>query len=271
VFAGGRIFTRSSLGKLVCTDHRPRATPETEAAAATQAAPSPALPDARSLFARHLELVGGAERVRRPRSIRWRGQYELRSMGVRSTTVEIQQLAPDLRREEIQFPRGDPSKVIRVFDGELAYELNRVQGNRILDEDAQREARQTSGLYAAADWESAYASVRTVGLIEFADRPAYRVEARLATGSAPAPTASRSVYFDAATGFLLGRAGETEAIVIYDDWRAFDGLHLPMFEKRFLPGSGVEETLRFQEVVFDDVTPEAFARPAEIQALLDKR
>jgi outer membrane protein assembly factor BamB len=271
VFAGGRIFTRSSLGRLVCTDHRPRTAPAAEAAAATQTAPSPAPPDARSLFARHLELVGGAERVRRPRSIRRTGEYELRSMGVRSTTVEIQQLAPDLRREVIQFPRGDPSQVIRVFDGEVAYELNRVQGNRILDEDAQREARQTSGLYAAADWESAYASVQTVGLVEFADRPAYRVEARFAAGPATAPAASRSVYFDVATGFLLGRAGETEAIVIYDDWRAFDGLYLPMYEKRFLPGTGIEETLRLREVVFDDVVPEAFARPPEIQALLDKR
>ena len=120
-------------------------------------------------------------------------------------------------------------------------------------------------MHAAADWESAHSSMHTAGIVEFADRPAYRVDTWLAAGTA------RTVYFDVATGFLLGRESETEAIVIYDDWRAFDGLVLPMFEKRFLRDTGVEEILRFQEVEFDTVTPEAFARPPEIQALLDER
>lgn len=263
VFAGGRIYTRSSLGEVACTDHRRK--PAGAGTLPHEKAPSPALPDARSLFARHLERVGGAERVRRPRSIRWKGSFEMRAMGVLSTTVEIQQLVPDLRREEIQFPRGDPRKVIRVFDGEIAWELNRIQGDRILDGDAQREARQASDLYAAASWESTYSSLQTAGIVEFADRPAYLVDALLAGGPA------RRVYFDVATGFLLGHEGENEALVIHDDWRAFDGLHLPMFEKRFLPHTGIVEVLRIQTVEFDTVAAAAFARPPEIQALLEKR
>jgi outer membrane protein assembly factor BamB len=261
VFAHGRIYARSSLGDVVCTDHRGGATP----APAPAERAAPALPDARSLFARHLELVGGAGRVRAVRSLRMRGEFELLSMGVRSVAVEVQQLAPDLRREEIQFPHGLPDKVVRVFDGEIAWELNRVLGDRILEEDDWREARESWALHAAADWERSYRSMRTAGLVEFADRPAYRVETVLASGT------PRTVYFDAATGFLLGREGESEAVVVYDGWRAFDGLWLPTYEKRFLEHTGIEETLRFREVELDTVAPEAFARPAKIVELLEQR
>jgi len=263
VFAGGRIYARSSLGELVCRDHRQAPTPAAPLALVADA--TAALPDARSLFATHLERVGGAERVRALRSLRMKGTFELRAMGVRSVAVEVQRLAPDLLREEIQFPHGLPDKVVRVFDGELAWELNRVLGDRLLDADACREARESDALHAAADWEQSYRSMRTVARVEFAERPAYRVDTVLASGT------PRTLFFDVASGFLLGREGASEAVVVWDDWRTFDGLALPMLEKRFLEDTGVEEVLRFQEVEFDRVTPDAFARPPKVLQLLEQR
>jgi len=81
----------------------------------------------------------------------------------------------------------------------------------------------------------------------------------------------RSVYFSVETGLLTGRKSDQEAIAVFDDYREFDGLWLPTLEKYFVPGTGIEETFRTEEVEFTDIDAALFERPASIQELVEQR
>jgi outer membrane protein assembly factor BamB len=255
VFAQGRVYVRSSLGELVCLVMDGGA----EAPRSSEASPS-VLPDARALFERHLELVGGKARVEALVSLRRRGTFECRALGVQSVPIVLEERAPALRREEIGLPRGLPGKVVRGFDGELAWELNPIRGDGLLDAAGQREARDEPGLHATARWADELRGARTRGAVSFAGRRAWKVEASLASGTV------RHYYFDRESGYLCGRDGVDQATVVWDDWRVEGGLAFPMFERREVRDTGVIEVLRFETLELDAVPAEAFRRPAELSA-----
>ena len=123
------------------------------------------------------------------------------------------------------------------------------------------EAHDASELFAAADFARLYPEMRTTALATFDQRPCYRVEAVTRRGTA------RTLWFDAATGLLAGREGAHESLVVLDEYREFDGLHLATLERRFAPDTGIEELLRIARVEFVPVDPALFARPPAILQL----
>lgn len=253
VFSHGRIYTRSSLGELVCTDHRGGEAPP--ASAEVPRGATVELPTATSLFERHLELVGGRARVEALVSVRRAGTFQRRALGVVSVPVTLEERAPALRREEIGLPRGLPGKVVRAFDGDLAWELNPIRGDALRDEAGQREARDEPGLHAAASFARDHRELRTVEAVPFAGRRAWKVAATLVSGAA------RNYYFDTETGYLLGRDGEDQAEVVLGEWRTERGLAFPMLERREERDTGALEVVRFTTLELDSVSAEAFRRP----------
>ena len=262
--AGGRIYVRSGLGELVARDHRGAA--QAAAAAAAVDAEAAARPAAGELFARHLERIGGAEALRAHASMRLSGTFEMRSVGFPPVPMEIVLAAPDRVRRQVKLPGGREGHSVRVFDGELGFELNPYLGDTLADADLQREYEDTAGLHAAADWREHYRAMETTGLVDFADRPCWRVDAVTASGT------PRAVYFSVATGFLVGREAPTESAVVFDDYRPVDDLLVPMLRRVFLHGTGIEEIWRVERVELDvPVAPELFARSDEIRALLEQQ
>ena len=118
---------------------------------------------------------------------------------------------------------------------------------------------------AASESAALYTSTRTVARVLFDERDCYRVEAELRDGR------RRTLHFDAATGLLAGREAEDEALVVYRDYRPFDGLLLPTFERVFRPDGGIEETLRVETVTFETPPEGCFARGERVEALLSER
>ncbi len=268
--AGGRILARNNRGRLVCRDHRgatSAATPVARAAAAE-------LPSAELLLARHLAAIGGAEALAKHPAIHLVGTYEQRSVGFVPAPFEVRWSAPDRRRVEIQFPPpldqlfakdGVPGRLARVCDGELAFERNPYRGDKLLTPAEEREERIGAHLGAAAEGATLYALLTTTARVPFDERECLRVSATTHDER------HRTLYFDAATGLLAGREAEDEALVIYRDYKAFDGLLLPTFERVFRPDGGIEETFRVEEVTFEPAPEGCFERGERIEALLKER
>jgi len=267
VFAHGRIYARSSLGELVCLDQRGPVVPESvSGAGADREAPAEAAaPAARDLFARHLELVGGRESLLALRSLRRSGTFQRRSVGVTRVPAVLEELAPDRRRAELGLPRGLRGQVVRVFDGEEAWELNPIRGDARLAAAEQREARDEPGLHAAATFERDHREFGAVVGAHFAGRSAWKVVTTLASGRA------RNYYFDAQTGCLLGRDGPEEATVVLGDWRVERGLAFPMLERREEHDTGALEVLRFESLQLDGVADEGWARPEDLPIRTDEQ
>ncbi len=260
VIANGRIYVRSSLGELICRDHRASA----PIAAAAPVAPEGNLPEASALFAGHLTAIGGEDALRKHTSMRLTGTFEMRAVGFKPVEFEIQRMAPNRVWRRFQAPTGMPGHITRVFDGEVAYELNAFYGNKLSTDEVRREYRETSDFYAAATYAERYRSMKTHGQVELAGRPCWRVDAVTAEGT------ERSVYFSVETGLLVGRDGPTESIAIFDDYKPFDGVLLPTLEKYFVQDTGIEETWRIETVELDAVDETVFDLPEKIRELLEK-
>ncbi len=260
VLAGGLVYCRSSLGELVCRDHRD-AQPEPAHAAAAGVD----LPPAEALFARHLQASGGEEALRRHRSLRLRGTFEMRSVGFVPVALEIEWCAPNLWRCRFDLPPPREGDITRVYDGDLGYEVNAYQGHSLFPEARCRELAETRAFHGAATYAVDHALLRTTGLVEFDGRPCWRVETESVGG------AKRAVFFERGSGLLAGRESEDESTVVLREYREFDGRLLPLLEKHFAGGTGIEETYCIESVEFDVVDPRSFVRPPEIQALVESQ
>ncbi len=264
VLAKGRVYLRSSLGQLACRDHRPLAAPV--AADTNEQAADAEAPTSATLFETHLAKIGGAAALKRHDAIRLEGTFEMRSVGFVPTPFVIQGRAPGHWHRAIRLPGGREGWLYRVFDGELGWEENAYLGDTLFSDDLNRELRDSADFHAASDWRALYPEHAAAGRVTFADRPCWRVDATTRSG------AKRSLYFDVASGLFVGREGETETITVVDDYRAVDGLLVPMLRTQFVHDTGIEETWRVSSVTFPDELDDAlFERPAGVLELLNER
>ncbi len=253
VIAGGFLLCRSNRGALVCRDHR-----GVEAPAPAASESAEALPEPEELFARHLARIGGAEALRRHRSRRFTGTFEMRSQGYVPVPLQIDWLTPDRKRVQHRDSPPRRSTLERVFDGELLWEVDPL-GARLLPEERLREAREAGDLHLDPEPLARYVSLRSAGVVSFDQRPCQRVDAVTRDGK------RRSLFFSVETGLLAGHEGESEAIAMFDDYREFEGVLLPTLQRFFASDTGIEELFRIERVEFDVVDPSVFARPPAIR------
>jgi hypothetical protein len=270
--AGGRLLARNNRGTLVCRDHRAIGRAAAGAPAVTRAAAE--LPAAEALFARHVAAIGGAGAPGKHPHVRMRGTYEQRSVGFVPVPFEILFSAPDRRRVWIQLPPplderfardGVPGHLARVHDGEEVFVLNRYRGDKLETGGEAREERVAARLFAATDWRALHARAETRSRVAFDERPCYAVEATTVDG------ARRTLYFEVESGLLAGREAVDEALVLYRDYRAFEGWMLPTWQRVFRPEGGLEELFRVESVDFGPVPEQSFARSAAIEERIAAR
>ncbi|MSR61371.1 MAG: hypothetical protein EXS08_02835 [Planctomycetes bacterium] len=269
--AGGRILARNNRGTLVCRDHRGGGKASAPASAQATVAE---LPEASTLVAAHLAALGGAEALAKHPTLHVQGTYEQRSVGFVPAPYELWYAAPDKRRVDIQLPPpldemfakdGVPGHISRVHDGSATFELNAYRGDKLYTPGEEREEGAAARLTALADWNALYAELTTDARVEFDERPCWRVTATLRSGGA------RTLYFDVATGLLAGREAENEALAIYRNYRSFDGLLLPTYQRVFRPDGGIEELFKIGTVDFTAPPQTTFARGEKVPALLAER
>jgi outer membrane protein assembly factor BamB len=256
VLVGGLVYCRNSLGRLVCLDHRGAAQPVAVARGEQQLA----VPDAETLFSDHVAAIGGEQAWRARESLHVEGQLEITGAGITRTAMTLDLAAPACSLLRIAIPPH--GEILRGWDGEVAWQVDPFNGNLVHEGDRLREIEDNQAFHAALDWRSIYSEWRTVARVAFADRPCWKVEALSRRG------AKRTLYFDVASGLLVGRSGEKESQVVFEDWRVFEGLRLPTRVTYLRPETGEEEVRSVEKVTFDVVDRAVFARPHAIVKLL---
>ncbi len=255
VLLDGRIYCRNSLGSLVCLDHRPQAGLAQANARRSEPATTGPLPDAASLLRAHAEEIGGARLAERA-SLHVDGAYESTEAGITRTTATVDWMAPDRWRFEWQIPGIGSAQ--RGHDGEHGWQADPYYGTFLYEGEALRELAETCRLHAPAEWAGRPESFTTKECVLFDNRDCWRV-AHTSPGGA-----ERALYFDVATGLLAGRDAEGEALVVYRDYRGFDGVLLPTFVRTLLPDTGVQETVWVEKATWDTLEASLFLPPDSI-------
>ncbi len=255
VLFDGRIYCRNSLGSLVCLDHRARVAPAQAAARSSEPETPGLLPDAASLLRAYAEKVGGAKLAGRT-SLHVEGAYESAEAGIPRTTVTVDWLAPDKWRIEWQVPGFGSAQ--RAHDGEHGWQADPFYGTFLYQDERQRELAETCRLHAPIEWVQQAASFTTKERVRFDNRDCWRV-AHASPGGA-----RRMFYFDVQTGLLAGRDADGEEMVVYRDYRAFDGVWLPTFVRTLMPDTGVQETVHVEKATWDTLEATLFLPPPAI-------
>lgn len=259
VLLNGLLYCRNSLGSLTCLDHRGAPESTADPVATSSADDRVGLPEAESLFAGHAAAIGGGALAGRD-SLRMEGTVAILGDGITETAMTLEQAAPDLWR--LSYDLGKYGAVHHGYDGQVGWILDPFYGDRLMDELELRLLRETTLIHSPLAWRTTYEHVATRRQTLFRDRRCYEVEAKSTSG------VDRRFYFDADTRELFAHDGDGEAMVVYENWRAFDGVRLPARITRILPDTGAEETYTIDEATWGVVSKAAFQRPEAVRDLL---
>ena len=255
VLANGRVYYRGSHGDLVCLDHRAAAAADVTAAA-DPATTAGSLPTASALEAAYLGAIGVDARPIVDLKLSGRMHNDSLGLADRPATWSIGAGARWHCRFDL--PPAFPGAIQMVWDGERAWTVDPYRGNAWLEGLALSEVRDTDGYRFVFDPLPDGADATTVGVEEFRGVRCHRVDVVLSD------EVTRRVYFDAATGLLVGRDAEAENTVLFGEWKAVEGWRIPMHRTVFDADTGEETRWRFTEAELEPIDPTLFEPPADL-------
>lgn len=140
------------------------------------------LPSAESILDRYIEVSGGKTAYANLKNLTLNGKIEIPDAGLSGTLTTIS-ADPDLSRTTVEFPGA--GKFETGAGAGRAWQLNPVQGARLLEG---AELKRTLRLYSfntAFNWRDVYSKVATEAEEEVAGKPCYRLLLTAKDGEAP--------------------------------------------------------------------------------------
>ena len=222
------------------------------------------LPAAKDLIAKHIQNVGGAERLLSVKSMHVKGSMEMAAMGI-SADMEMYQAAPNKMFMKMTIP--SMGEITTGFDGEVAWIDNPMTGPMVLEGDQFKDMTRQADMYAELNYDKLYPTQETVELVTFADEDAYKVRLVDTDGK------ESFQYFSVASGLLIGSEGEQASemgtmMVVSEirEYRDVDGRKVPV--KTVQKMMGMENVMTFSDVTFDSVDDSVFELPESIKTLV---
>lgn len=239
-------------------------TPAAATAAVAPAAAPVKLPAAREVLDRYVAAIGGRAALLEHSSRRVTGTLEIPAAGLTGAMTAVA-ARPNRLAVTITIPGlGD---MRQGFDGAVAWSLDPTQGPMLLT-GKQLEQRKTQAEFNGELHESkSYASMETIGLVDFNGAPAYKVRLVRASGD------STFELFDPKSGLMVGMIttqdspmGSMTVTSTLGDYKRFGGIQVATRTTQLL-GTGQTIGLTVSSVEYDVVDPTAFELPTEIKAL----
>lgn len=235
--------------------------PLTEQEASSYAWPEE-LPEPAAVFARHLEVAGGEESIRRRTTRFLRGSMINETTGLRAI-ITAHQAAPNKLQLDINRPGA--TRQLITFDGRYAW-ASLDDGTPILLGGATlRDIGFSSFFYRIADWEQRFGQVRTQDFGVVAGRPCVRIQFASPSGKLG------FVCFDVETGLHHATVTTTGGATGEDglsrqtiaEYRRFDGLLIPT--KVLQQTADGLTTTAYTTIQHDVSGMPSFERPEEVE------
>lgn len=228
------------------------------------------LPSPESLFEKHIEAIGGKEKMKAIKSRRIEGRFVGRPFKF-AARLTMWQEYPNKFHLKLHEPAGETIEI--CFDGETGWErqpglgLREIKGLRII------ELRDTADFWGEANWEDRYLEMNTLAFIEnFNGLTGYGVHVKALSGR------EKLLIFSSDTGLYVG----TRTLTVHPDtgkpaefetvlapYKAFAGVKLPMgMIQRFYQEKATTE-ITYHKVEINPEEKHDFSPPAELQKIID--
>ena len=238
------------------------ATPPATADKKPAAQPAP-LPPLEKILARYREEIGGAAVIRKHKSRKFTGKFELPAQNI-GGPVEVLAAAPD--RMILRVTLGALGTLERGFDGTTGWSIDPSVGPRLLTGPELDELKHSADYYFELQDPANYSSMTLIERTMFEGRDSYSVKLVRKSGF------ELTEYFDVTSGLLNGfqltttsMMGKVPGTAVLDGYKPFDGLLVPTITRQ--KAMGIESVITFDRIEFDTVPENAFAVPPQIATL----
>ncbi len=229
------------------------------ASAGPQGSAAVELPTVESIMDRHLEALGGRERLAALPARLMSGRLSIPVAGLKGTVAMIQ--APKARSLTAMTIDGLGSEVVGS-DGERVWSLSATSGNRFLDGEELVQRLHELTFMAELYWESLYPTRVVKGEATVGEHRCWEVVMTSPAGHA------YSWFFDQVTGLLVGvdgvqvsQMGKIPVKQRYFDFRDVDGVKVPF--RIVVAAMGMEQVVELDVVVHPPELPAATFVPPQ--------
>ena len=223
------------------------------------------LPPASELVKRHVEAVNAALLIERG-AVRTTGTFEMAAMG---TTGELEVMQAEPNRMVVRMTLPGLGVIASGFDGEVGWSMNPMEGPRVMSGPELAQVRDESDFGANIRDPRLIESLETIELTDVEGTSCYKVRVVWKSG--------RESFdcYDPESGLMIATMltsqtamGPVDALIMFDDYRDFDGVRMPAVTTQQVFGQRL--VTRVTSVSFDDIDATTFALPPEIRALVGK-
>jgi hypothetical protein len=226
-----------------------------------------ALPPAKELIAKAGTATNAAAVMAKHQSVRTKGRFEMAAQGV-SGDLEIAQARPN--RTLMRINIAGLGAIENGFDGTTAWQINPMQGPRIMTGKEFDAIREESSFGGSSRQGPNVASAETVERTQMNGEPCYKVKIVWKSG--------RETFdcYSVATGLLVATVakqelpqGTIEVTNLISDYKDFGGQKIATRLTQQVMGA--EQVLVIQSVDYDAAPDSTFQMPAAIKALVEKK
>jgi hypothetical protein len=225
------------------------------------------LPPAVQVLSRYTRAIGGEGVIRKYRSRRALGRFELRSQGI-AGPIEMLGAAPN--RALIRITLEGLGELLRGYDGAIGWSIDPSVGPRVLSGRELEETQYSADFYGEIYRPADYASMAVTARGMFEGHDCFTVKL-------VRPSGFESLeYFDVQSGLRIGgRMTSTsvmgsvpDVVTVFGEYREFGGILTPVTATQ--RAMGVESVLTLERVEYNSVRDEELRAPGAIMALVGK-
>jgi hypothetical protein len=226
------------------------------------AASAQALPDARALIARYVEVSGAAKMVAAP-GMRTVGTFELAAAGI---SGQLESLTSRDGRSITTINIPGVGEVKQGTEADYAWAMDPFQGPRLIEGDEFVQLKEQQDPKAQLRDASVVTSAETLERTTMDGQPCVKVKLSWKSGRESTECYSEQTgYLIASEGVQKSPMGDIPTVTYYRDYKDFDGIKSA--SKVVQQVMGQEQVLSFTELVLEAIPADKFVVPAEVKAL----
>lgn len=225
-------------------------------------------PTAAAVLARQIDAVGGRPALDQVTSIRQQATLQIPAVGLEAA-VEVLMAAPNKMTTRATIP--GMGEMLQGTDGTVAWDVNPMQGPRLLADKELAQMRQTADFRGnLTKGVESFSTAENLGAAPFAGEQAWKLRlVHKETG------VEMLMYFSVASGLALGYEmtqespmGPIQASIKLSEYKVFGGIKFPTRTEMTV---GPQQMITVvKDVTLNGVPDSAFAIPAAVQPLIKK-
>ncbi len=224
-------------------------------------------PAAEGLLDRFIERSGGVAAYAKAKNVEMIGTVEIAGRNISGKIAMVEEGGKAWTSMELP----GIGRVEQGFDGNIGWEMNAIQGARLIEGDEKSALKRGSSYSAVTAWRDDYKAARTVGEETVEGAPAWKV---LMT---PKEGRAETFYFDKESKLLIRVTtltstplGDIPADVVMSDYKSVDGIMTAFTMTQKAMGQSI--VMKFDKITYNATLPKGrFDLPVAVKALVAKQ